>query len=139
MARFVLIQTVLSDDQIRELNGPNGGWNAKPEFAAYAAMTFGSREEDQVDAMVLTASNLKMLQHVAIIEATNLREVFEIGNIGPEEAITRVAPMRSISVGDLVYDIAEGKMWFCNRMGWTQVGEAVVRKVTVGIATKKAA
>jgi hypothetical protein len=138
MARFVVLQTVLSDAQIRELNGPNGGWNAKPEFSAYAAMTFGGHE-DLVDGMVLTASNLKMIQHVATIDATTLREVFDIGNIGPEEAITRLAPMRSISVGDLVYDIAEGKMWFCNRRGWTQVGEGVVRKVTEGIAAHKAA
>jgi hypothetical protein len=41
-------------------------------------------------------------KHVADIEAGGLEDVFRIGNIGPEESITRYAPMHSISVGDVV-------------------------------------
>ena len=42
--------------------------------------------------------------HVATIEAVDLNAVFEIGNIGPEDKIERLAPMHSISVGDVIID-----------------------------------
>lgn len=41
---------------------------------------------------------------VCIIEAEDLNGVFEIGNIGPEESITRLAQMHSVSVGDIIED-----------------------------------
>ena len=39
---------------------------------------------------------------VAEIEALGFNDVFEIGNIGPEEKITRKARMHSVSVGDVI-------------------------------------
>ena len=45
-----------------------------------------------------------MYVHVADIEANDMNEVFQIGNIGPEERIDRKADMYSISVGDLIED-----------------------------------
>ena len=42
--------------------------------------------------------------HVSNITATDLENVFEVGNIGPEESIERIAPMYSVSVGDIVED-----------------------------------
>lgn len=39
---------------------------------------------------------------VAEIEATDLDNVFEIGNIGPEDHITRIGKMHSVSVGDII-------------------------------------
>ncbi len=41
---------------------------------------------------------------VALIDANDLDEVFEIGNIGPEDSIKRFSPMCSISVGDIIID-----------------------------------
>lgn len=41
---------------------------------------------------------------VAIIDAEGINDVFDIGNIGPEEQITRVQRMHSMSVGDIVID-----------------------------------
>ena len=41
---------------------------------------------------------------VAEIEATSLDEVFDIGNIRPEDQITRIGRMYSISVGDIIED-----------------------------------
>ena len=41
---------------------------------------------------------------VARIEAENLNQVFEIGNVGPEDQITHIAPMHSVSVGDVILD-----------------------------------
>lgn len=39
---------------------------------------------------------------VAEIDALSFDQVFEIGNIGPEEKITRINPMHSVSVGDVI-------------------------------------
>ena len=43
-------------------------------------------------------------EHVADIEATSPEHVFHIGNIGPENAITRFSRMSSLSVGDVIVD-----------------------------------
>jgi len=42
--------------------------------------------------------------HVANIEASSPKEVFQVGNIGPEEQIERLERMHSISVGDVIVD-----------------------------------
>tara|TARA_B110000240_G_C13481949_1_gene445691 strand:- start:276 stop:662 length:387 start_codon:yes stop_codon:yes gene_type:complete len=47
-------------------------------------------------------SILHMYKPVATIEAKDLDDVFEIGNIGPESAIERLDRMSSISVGDII-------------------------------------
>ena len=46
--------------------------------------------------------------------------MFEVGNIGPEENIERLAPMFSVSVGDVVEDPA-GKKFVCASFGWNEV------------------
>ena len=43
-----------------------------------------------------------MYVKVAEIDANDFEEVFEIGNMGPEEKITRIDKMHSVSVGDIV-------------------------------------
>lgn len=49
---------------------------------------------------IVKASDLYV--KVAEIEANDFEEVFEIGNMGPEEKITRITRMHSVSVGDIV-------------------------------------
>ena len=39
---------------------------------------------------------------VAEIDADDFEEVFEIGNMGPEEKITRLNRMHSVSIGDII-------------------------------------
>ena len=41
---------------------------------------------------------------VAEVVADDLEHVFEVGNIGPEDRITRLEKMTSISVGDIIAD-----------------------------------
>lgn len=43
-----------------------------------------------------------LYEKVAVIEADSFDGVFEIGNIGPEQNIERLAPMHSVSVGDII-------------------------------------
>ena len=63
-------------------------------------------EKAAMDARVLGKVHptffLSAYEEVAVIEADNLDEVFEIGNIGPESKIVRFGPMHSISVGDVI-------------------------------------
>ena len=63
-------------------------------------------EKAAMDARVLGEVDpvffLSAYEDVAIIEAEDLDEVFEIGNIGPESKIERLGPMHSISVGDVI-------------------------------------
>jgi hypothetical protein len=44
----------------------------------------------------------QLYKPVADIEALGFNDVFDIGNIGPEEKITRKARMHSVSVGDVI-------------------------------------
>ena len=62
----------------------------------------------------------KFFVHVSDIDAVDLNQVFHIGNVGPEEKISRHAPMRSVSVGDLVVT-EDGSHFMCDNVGWTKV------------------
>ena len=71
-----------------------------------------------VDPMLfLTAYDI-----VCEFEAADLDEVFKIGNIGPEEKITRIAPMHSVSVGDVIRD-DRGRCFVVSSIGFTRLGE----------------
>jgi len=61
---------------------------------------FEAMIEGNVDKVFFLSS----YEEVCEIEADSLDEVFEIGNIGPDEKIRRFdfQPMRSISVGDVI-------------------------------------
>ena len=48
--------------------------------------------------------NIQHYEHVADLDAEDLNEAFQIGNIGPEEAYTRYKPMHSVSVGDILVE-----------------------------------
>jgi len=65
--------------------------------------------------------------HVANIQATDLNDVFEIGNIGPENKIERLAPMHSISVGDVIVDESE-KSFSVDPMGFSEFTLFEVRR-----------
>lgn len=58
--------------------------------------------DGMVSGKVSYATFLEYYEGVATIEANNLDEVFEIGNIGSPEQINRIGKMRSISVGDII-------------------------------------
>ncbi len=68
-----------------------------PEYRAYMDTSFrGSKRYKPEYA--------QFYKPVCTIEAANLNRVFDIGNIGPETSITRLLPMHSISVGDIIED-----------------------------------
>jgi hypothetical protein len=83
--KYTVHQINLSDDQ----------FNAHRD--TYLNTTFHPTNESILAARGLYAP-------VAEINALSLNQVFDIGNIGPESKITRLAPMHSISVGDVIVD-----------------------------------
>lgn len=83
-------------DRVNEL-GHEAAAAQYPEYRAYMDCSFrGSKRYKQEYA--------EYFKPVCTIEADNLNRVFDIGNIGPEEKITRLLPMHSISVGDIIED-----------------------------------
>jgi hypothetical protein len=69
--------------------------------------------------MIVNAKNY--YQKVAVIEAEGFDDVFAISNLGEEEhLITRLAPMHSVSVGDVIVDEA-GKAVFVDMFGFGEV------------------
>jgi hypothetical protein len=99
---YQVFQIQLSDLDIAKLN--NGASNDEvPAFAAKMAMQIDFRCET-IGTIASNAFNSGLYTHVADITAPDLNGVFEIGNIGPESSIERVARMSSLSVGDVIVD-----------------------------------
>tara|TARA_B100001287_G_C22674888_1_gene527132 strand:- start:1477 stop:1776 length:300 start_codon:yes stop_codon:yes gene_type:complete len=88
--------------------------DAKNEKAAMDARILG-----EVDPVFFLSS----YEEVCEIEADNLNEVFQIGNIGPDEKIRRFdfAPMHSISVGDVIRD-DRGRCFVVAPLGFERLG-----------------
>jgi hypothetical protein len=67
-------------------------------------------------------------KEVAIIEAEDLDQVFLIGNIGEDESvIKRIAPMHSISVGDVI--VCNGIAHFVDRIGFKELTQYTANQV----------
>ncbi len=108
--KYDVFQFVLTEEMIDEVNSSEN----RPDFyKKYIDTTWNPTAETIVAAK-------SFYKKVATIEAADLEQVFEIGNIGPEKKITRHAPMHSVSVGDVIVD-ATGVAKFVNRLGFTAV------------------
>lgn len=129
MTKFRVYQATLTDGQRDELNGPNGGWDSKPEFSTYADLFMGSMGGRDPDRLVREAARLGLLRHVCDIEAEDVAQTFEIGNIGPEERITRYDRMTSLSVGNIVVDTSTDTAWFCDMVGWIELFSTTLGKI----------
>lgn len=64
---------------------------------------------------------------VAEVVADDLQHVFEVGNIGPEDRITRFDKMHSISVGDIIAD-ADGNRWAVMDVGFMPLAPSLQQK-----------
>ena len=84
-------------------------------------------EKAAMDACILGKVDpvffLSAYEEVAAIEADSLNEVFQIGNIGPDEKIKRFdfQPMHSISVGDVIRD-DRGRCFVVAPLGFERLG-----------------
>ena len=46
--------------------------------------------------------HMEKYEHVATLDVQTLNEAYEVGNIGPEEKISRFSSMHSLSIGDIL-------------------------------------
>ena len=93
---YKLYQIHLTDAEVDQVNAE--GHNSVPKQKAKLDMSF----TDSVAELASDAFNKGYYTHVSNIEAEGLEAVFEVGNIGPESCIERLAPMHSVSVADVV-------------------------------------
>ncbi len=70
---------------------------------------------------------------VAEVVADDLEHVFEVGNIGPEDRITRLDKMHSISVGDIIAD-ADGNCSVVCNVGFTPLAQSFHRLLSKELA-----
>lgn len=99
--QFAVYQIHLTADEIETINR-TGSRNSVPKHAA--KLDIQSASDETCTAQTDIAWDAGFYTHVANITASNLEDVFEIGNIGPEENIERLAKMHSISVADVIVD-----------------------------------
>ena len=93
---YKVFQIRLSDADVDMIN--EHGHDSVPKQKARLGMQF----DTDINVKAKEAFDNKMYDMVSTIDANDLEDVFHIGNMGPEEKITRLLPMHSISVGDIV-------------------------------------
>lgn len=103
MNKYTVYQINLTEAQHDEVN-------ASDKYPEFYTKYLDTRMSPTADAIMAARD---MYQPVAIIEATTPDHVFSIGNIGPFSAIERLAPMHSLSVGDVIVD-QDGNAVFVN-------------------------
>lgn len=89
--KYSIYQIVLTSEECDEINGMSNPHEDHPKFRAHRLTMDGKFNE-----------GFGFYKKVSEIEGNDLEHVFQIGNIGPEEKITRLRPMHSISVGDII-------------------------------------
>jgi len=81
-----------------------------------------ARMEAMMDGDIRTGIMHDCFTKVAEVVADDLDHVFEVGNIGPEDRITRFEKMTSISVGNIIAD-AEGNCSVVADFGFTPLAQ----------------
>jgi hypothetical protein len=97
--KYSIYQIHLTEAQYDLVNAE--GHMAVPAHVAKMDMSMDFRG-DKITDQASEAWDNGYYTHVSNIEAENLNQVFEIGNIGPEENIERLSRMHSISVADVI-------------------------------------
>ncbi len=113
--KFTVKQIQIADsvyDQVNRL-GHEEAAQEFPEYRAYMDTMFRGSDGYKSEYEQFYAP-------VCVIEADSLNRVFDIGNIGPEESITRLARMHSVSVGDIIVD-PYGVKHMVDRMGFKEI------------------
>ena len=101
---YQLMQIKLTNEEVDAINeAQDHGAIPKNKSRIAMQMDFSGSKTAKIAAEAMKKG---FYSHVANIEANDLDEVFEVGNIGPESAIERLSRMSSVSVGDVLVDEA---------------------------------
>ena len=114
MQKFKLYQIHLTDAEVDKVNAE--GHNSVPKHLTKIDMSF----TEEPGSLAKKAMDNNWYTHVSNITAKDIEDVFRVGNIGPEENIERLAPMFSVSVGDVVEN-ETGDQFVCANFGWKEV------------------
>lgn len=118
--KFTVYQIQISDTVYNEVNrlGHEAALEQFPQYRAYMNTMFKGSEG-------YSSEYSQYYEPVCTIEAEDLEGVFEIGNIGPESSITRLKPMHSVSVGDIIEcggtDVVQGPRFMVNSRGFKEI------------------
>ncbi len=98
--KFSIYQIQLTSAQRKTVN-ESGDFDSVPAFAAKTKMSMDF-SGNKIGGLAYDAFDAGYYTKVANIEAEDYNQCFEIGNIGPEQNITRLGRMSSLSVGDVI-------------------------------------
>jgi hypothetical protein len=98
--QFKLFQIKLSNQEVDTINAQGHGSVPKHKMKLDMSMKF----KGDISSIAKEALDNGFYTHVSNITAENLNHVFQVGNIGPEENIERLAPMHSVSVADIIVE-----------------------------------
>jgi len=113
---FTVWQIQYSDADIEAINA--GETNPKRKAKTEMNFDFSGKNISGIADQALTDG---LYTHVSDIRAETPEHCFEIGNIGPESAITRFSRMSSLSVGDIIVDV-EGNVLVVANYGFVAIG-----------------
>ena len=114
MSKFKVFQIQLTDAEVAMINANGHDSVPKQKLRLNISMSFG----EPVGGLVKEAIAADYYTHVGNITANDLEDVFNVGNIGPEENIERLGRMSSLSVGEIALDVPV-------RMSSLSVGDVV--------------
>ena len=114
---YKLFQIRLTEAEVNQVN--KTGHDSVPKQKLRLNLQFVS---EGFSTLVAKAFDKGYYRHVANITASDLENVFEVGNIGPEANIDRLIPMHSVSVGDVVEDL-DGTKHLVANIGFKKVDE----------------
>jgi len=112
---FTVWQIQYSEADIAAINADQP--NAKRKARTEMNFDFAGKNISRIADQALTDG---LYTHVSDIRAETPEHCFEIGNIGPESAITRFSRMSSLSVGDIIVD-AEGNVMVVANYGFVAI------------------
>jgi hypothetical protein len=98
--KYKIFQIQLTDAEVAMINANGHDSVPKQKLRLNISMSFG----EPIGGLVKEAIAADYYTHVGNITANDLEDVFNVGNIGPEENIERLDRMSSLSVGDVVED-----------------------------------
>ena len=113
---FSVYQIVI-DNHLSDLINKEG-WDCHVKALAYKEAMFGN---------VVIGMKHDCYTKVAEIVADDQDHVFEVGNIGPEDRITRFEKMTSISVGNIIED-ENGSRFAVADVGFTPLAPSLQQK-----------
>lgn len=113
---FTVWQIQYSDADIEAINA--GETNAKRDAKTEMSFDFSGKNISGIADKALMDG---LYAHVSDIRAETPEHCFQIGNIGPESAITRFSRMSSLSVGDIIVDV-EGNVLVVANFGFVAIG-----------------